>query len=459
MSDSFLIALREALQCSLLLALVLWYPPVRDSPRYRRSVAGGVTAGFLLGLVLGAVPAIAEALPGNEVWNFWRHVAEAAVFSASVVVLVRKRAVPPPVTAWALGVLGFLLFFFESRSIGFIVHDLGSLTGRVLPVFAAAFAGLALGFLPLLLARNILARLPFERTFTPASLLMIIGALQFAFGGVGELGGENIMVPLQKGLLLFISEAMKSVQAALLITEHPFLPVTLSGLAQYLASDRIALSITVLFLMVPPVLILISLFSRPDPRLSGVTLSAHRRQQIASFRQDLSYLAMPVLTAFVVLVVLIHAVTVSLNPLYDPEPVPVREDEGTEAIRIPVAGPLGDLGDRKLHKFVYYRGTQKVLFLLVLKADGTVGVALDQCEVCRPAEWNKDAQGYAQRGANLVCKYCMTPIAAHTVNTPGGCNPIPVTFRVADGAVTISLEDLIGTFTKAQELGGKGSHL
>ena len=459
MSAPFLIALRESLQCSLLLALVLWYPMVRDMPRYRRNAARGAAAGFLIGFVLGAVPAFAKALPGNETWTFWRHVAEASVFYASIAVLVRKRPASQIAIASALAVLGFLLVFFESRSIGFIVRDLGSLTSRILPAFAAAFAGLALGVLPLFLARNLLARLPFERTFTPASLLMVVGAMQFAFGGVGELGGESIMVPLQKGLLLFISEAMKSVQAALLVTDHPFLPAALAGLAQYLASDRIAISITVLFLMVPPVLILVSLFSRPDPRLSGITQGAHRRQQIASFRQDLSFLTMPVLTAFLVLVVMVHAVTVSLNPLFDPEPVPVREDEGTEMIRIPVAGPLGDLADRNLHKFVYYRGSTKVLFLVVVKADGSVGVALDQCEVCRPADWNKDAQGYAQRGANLVCKYCMTPIATHTVNTPGGCNPIPVTFRVTNDAVMISLEDLIGTFSKAQETGGKGSHL
>jgi uncharacterized membrane protein len=459
MSTSLLIALREAFQGSLLLALVFWYPPIRDVPRYRSSAAWGAAAAVLMGLAFGAVPALAKALPGSETWTFWRHVAEASVFFASIVVLVPRRPAPPDVIAPSLGILGFLLFFFEARSIGFIVHDLGALSGSILPAAAAALTGLALGLLPLFLLRHVLARLPFERTFTPASLLMVVGALQIAFGGLGEVGGDSIMVPLQKGLLLFLSEAMKSVQAALLITEHPFLTVDLAGLAQYLASDRIALTLTVLFLMTPPVLILISLFSRSDPRVSSIALGAHRRQKIAAFRQDLSLLAMPVLAAFLLLVVQVHAVTVSLNPLYDPAPVPLSEEEGTETIRIPVASPLGDLGDRKLHRFEYYRGNAKILFLVVLKADGSVGVALDQCEVCRPADWNKDAQGYAQRGMNLVCKYCMTPIAMNTVNTPGGCNPIPLPFRVANEAVLISLSDLTAAFTKAQELSGKGSHL
>lgn len=459
MFESFLIAFRESFQCSLLLALVILYPPVRDVPRYRWSAVLGVLAACITGLALGAVPVIAGTLPGNETWTFGRHVAEAAVFYASVAALIRKRPTPPSAVVVALFALGFPLFFFDSRSLAFIVHDLGSLGGRVLASFGAGFAGLVLGFLPLVLFRNTLARLPFDRIFTPASLLMVIGALQIGFGGAGERDGESIMVPLQKGLLLFISEAMKSAQTALLITEHPFLPVDLAGLARFLASDRIALSLTVLFLMVPPVFILISLFARADPRVSGMTLGAHRRRNIASFRRDISYRTMPVLAVFLVMVVQVHTVTASLNPLYNPEPIPVREDEGSAAIRIPVSGPMGDLGDRKLRKFVYFRGTVKVLFILILKEDGSVGVALDQCEVCRPADWNKDAQGYAQRGADLICKYCMTPIATNTVNTPGGCNPIPVPFRVTSDAVMISLEDLIESYSRAQELDKKGSHL
>jgi hypothetical protein len=459
MSEPLLIALRESLQASLLLALALFSRPARDDAGCRRSLLAGFLSGLLLGCAAGAVPLLSAGLGTHETWTFWRHAAESAVFYGSVALLAARREPPRAALVPGLFLLGFLLCFFESRTLAFIVHDLGAASGRSAASFGAAAGGIILGFLPLALLRNQVRGLPFERTFTPASLLMTIGALQFGFGGLGELGGESVMVPLQRGLQLFVNEFVKSVQSALLITDHPFLDVTLSGLTQYLGSDRSALTLTVLFLMVPPVFLLIVLFARPDPVVSGIPGSSRRRQNVAAFRQDLTLQTAPVLTSFLVLVVLLHAVNVSLNPLYDPEPVPVREAEGSDSIRIPLSGKTGDLGDKKLRKYVYYQGSKQVLFLAVMKADGTVGVALDQCEICRPADWNKDAKGYAQQGENLFCKYCVTPITTNTVNTPGGCNPIPVPFTLAENTIVISRDELVRIFDKAEALERKGTHL
>ena len=77
----------------------------------------------------------------------------------------------------------------------------------------------------------------------------------------------------------------------------------------------------------------------------------------------------------------------------------------------------------------------------------------------RPADWNTDAKGYAQKGEHLICKYCMTPIATSTVNNPGGCNPIPIPFSVQDGSIVIKLADLTGIYDKTQALEKKGTHL
>jgi len=336
---------------------------------------------------------------------------------------------------------------------------MGVSSGRTAASFGAATGGLLLGALPFAVLRTRLRKLPLDRVFMPASLLMSVGALQFWFGGVAELGGESIMVPLQNGLKLFINEFMKSAQSALLIPDHPFLDVTLSGLAQYLGSDRSALTITVLFLMAPPVIILIALFARPDPAVTCFAAAHERRRSIAAFRQDLTFQSAPVLSAFIMLIILLHAVNLSLNPLYEPEPIPVREVEGGSVIRVPIAGKAGDLDDKKLRKYVYYAGSKQVLFLAVMKPDGTVGIALDQCEICRPADWNKDARGYAQQGPNLFCKYCVTPITTSSVNTPGGCNPIPVPFTVEDNTIIIERSELVGIFDKAEALERKGTHL
>lgn len=459
MSEAFLIALREALQASFLLAIALFSAPARSAPAARRSLLSGFAVALMLGIAAGAAPPLTRALGTHESWSFWRLVCEATLFCGSVVLLLSRRSPPPTAVNIGMFALGSLLVLFEARSLGFIVHDLGVSTGRSAAAFGSAAGGLALGALPLLLLRQRIRRLPFEQAFSPANLFLSVGALQFWFGGLSELGGESIISALQHGLRLFVNELMKSIQAALLLSDHPFLDVPFSALAEFLGSDRSALTITVLFLMAPPLVILTAVFGRPDPAVSGITTPAQRRQSVAAFRQDLALQSAPPLLAFLVLVVQLHAMNLSLNPLYDPEPVPVRVAEGSDVLRIPITGAGSDLGDRKMRKYVYFEGSRQVLFLAIQKPDGTVGVALDQCEICRPADWNKEARGYAQQGENLFCKYCVTPITAHSVNTPGGCNPIPVPHAVRENAIIIDIRELVSLFDKAEALERKGTHL
>lgn len=456
MQEAFFIAFREAFQAAVLLALVLFSATVRDDASFKRSLLLGFFLAAAAGFSAGALSGLGT--PGShETWTFWRHLCEAALFYGSIVLLARGLSPSRTVVTAALFLLGFLLVVFESRSLGFIIHDMGASTGRIMAAFGSAGAGLLLGALPVTLLSARARKLPFDRIFTPASLLMSIGALQLWFGGVDGPGGESIIMPLQHGLQLFINEFMKSAQAALLVSDHPFLDAALSGPARFAGSDRSALTVTILFLMAPPVIILIALFSRPDPVAAGDNVT--RRRSIASFRQDLTLQAAPVLIAFIGLVFLVHAVNLSMNPLYDPEPVPIRISEGGNVLKIPISGKAGDFGDKKLRKYVYYEGNRQVLLLAALKPDGTVGLALDQCEICRPADWNKDARGYAQQGKNLFCKYCVTPIAMSTLNTPGGCNPIPVPFRVVNNTIIINTAELVAVFDKAEALERKGTHL
>ena len=456
MADAFLIALRESFQSALLLAFVFFFPPVADSKKNSRSLVLGVIAAFVAGSSLGF---FGKDILTNETWTFWRFIAEAVLFYLSVLFLIRRPHPAPIKITAGLFALGFFLFFFESRALSFLIHDMGHMQERPVAVAAAALAGITAGFLPLVLLRKYL-KMPLDQAFNLPSLLMTIGALQLWFGGVAELERENIMVPLQRGLLTLLSGGMQSLQSLLMLTEHPFLDVTAAGLARYLAGDRTALALTVLFLMTPPVFILIHLFAPADPVVSDIAVPAQRRQKVAFFRNELISRSLPVLTVFIVLVILLHAVNVSLNPLYEPAPVPVRPAESnTKAIAIPLADKLGDFTDKKLRKYVYYYGNKQIIFLAILKPDGTVGVALDECEICRPAEWNTDAKGYAQKGEHLICKYCMTPVATSTVNNPGGCNPIPVPFKLDENRITIGLDDLISLYNKVQALEKKGTHL
>ena len=460
MFEPFFITFREALQCALLLALVLYYPSIRGRKFYAASLVSGVVLAFLAGFPLGYLPALSKALQSHETWTFWRYLSEAILFSLSILFVARPAMKAPPVViSVALFALGFSLFFFESRAAAFIIQDMGAMHDNVRGSLVSSAGGLVAGFAPLILFKPLLRRIPFKKAFTLPSLLMTIGALQFGFGGVAELERENILTPLQRGLQNFLGDAVRAIQETLLIPEHPFLDVTGDGLARFIGGDRTALMLTVIFIMTPPVLILIQLFARPDPIIGNDTVAAQRRTKIAFFRNELFFQTVPVLTVFTVLVIMLHAVNVSMNPLYEPTPVPVSEAEQAKVIKIPFADKLGDLSDKKLRKYVYYYGAKQIIFIAILKADGAVGVALDECEICRPADWNTDAKGYAQKGEHLICKYCMTPIATSTVNNPGGCNPIPIPFSVQDGHIVIRLADLTSIYDKTQALEKKGTHL
>ncbi|MEE9523831.1 MAG: DUF2318 domain-containing protein, partial [Thermodesulfovibrionales bacterium] len=229
--------------------------------------------------------------------------------------------------------------------------------------------------------------------------------------------------------------------------------------ASFMGGDRSALTITVLLFMAPPIFILVRLFAVPDPVVKDIEVKAHKRLKIAFFRKDLLLQSAPVIMALLVLIILIHSVNISLNPMYAPTPVPVRESEYDNQIRIPLSDKMGDLSDEKLRKYVYYYGNKAIIFIAILKPDGSMGVALDECEICRPAEWNKAAQGYSQRGKHLVCNYCMTPIPLPTIGNPGGCNPIPLPFSLIDDNIVIDADALIRLHKKVREMEKKGTHL
>ena len=206
------------------------------------------------------------------------------------------------------------------------------------------------------------------------------------------------------------------------------------------------------------IIVLIKLFSMPDPLLHRLVSKAEKILRIAEFRKDLTYKSIPALAGFLLLIVMLHTSSITASPLFDPKPLPVRSAD-KENLIIPLKGALGDIADGRLHKYIYFWGNKEITFIIIVKPDGSIGVALDQCEICKPPKWNKAAQGYAQKGRYLVCKYCMTPIAPETVNKPGGCNPIPVPFRLADDAVIIRIDELVRVFSAAEKLQKKGSHL
>jgi uncharacterized membrane protein len=101
--------------------------------------------------------------------------------------------------------------------------------------------------------------------------------------------------------------------------------------------------------------------------------------------------------------------------------------------------PLETVDDGHLHRFVHQapRGssTVGVRYIVVKKNETAYGVGLDACDVCGPT-------GYYERKGQIVCILCDVVMNKSTIGLPGGCNPVPLPFKVEGGNMIIGTEDL-----------------
>jgi len=454
----FIAGLRESLQCSIPLALLMFHPSIRRSSGM--AVLNGAIFALLAGALIGKLPGMDSIMQKTEAWAMGRHISEAILLYAGVLVFAWEAGGSRPpsrhLTATLAFGFAFLAFFFEARSLWFFASDLGASEGTLYGYKFMALFGMMVGLQPLVLGfRPRTFRL--ERFLTPATALLAAATLKVAMGGVQEIEDTSLLVALSDGLQRFVESATRHAQGLLLITPHQFIKVPLGGLADYFSEDRISTSLLMLFVMTPPVLILWDVLSRPEPKTGGIRVAAERRLAVAFFRREMGFMAAPLIIVFITLIVMLHSVNASMNPLSEPTPMPIREEEGGR-LMIHLADRLGNMDDGKLRKYVFLSGGSKVILISIMKPDGTLGVALDECEICNPAEWNTNAFGYAQKGEHLICKYCMTPIAISTLNQPGGCNPIPVPFEVRDDGAVVRVDDLMRVYKAAKELQKKGTH-
>ncbi len=222
----------------------------------------------------------------------------------------------------------------------------------------------------------------------------------------------------------------------------------------YLENGVFILLLYALMAMIPPaVLFLRSL------RLRGIWRNAAEKRRLRSDNRHSRRWAAVVLLS-------LAAIMVSLTVVYEicnrPPPVPEGEtyaivyigEDGEEqeidavdvknydTSRIEVRIPLSQVDDFNLHAFEMNRSgspnkAPRVRWIVIRKPNSAAyGVGLDACEVCGSA-------GYFQRGDTVVCKRCDVVMNTNTIGLAGGCNPIPLSFRVEGGNIVFAMDDLI----------------
>ncbi|GBG55762.1 hypothetical protein SPFL3102_03013 [Sporomusaceae bacterium FL31] len=110
---------------------------------------------------------------------------------------------------------------------------------------------------------------------------------------------------------------------------------------------------------------------------------------------------------------------------------------------IPVTAEQGEVGialemvnDGHLHRYSYRAANGNVVRFIVIKKGGSAyGVGLDACDICGPT-------GYYERDNQVVCKLCDVIMNKATIGFKGGCNPVPIEYKVSGGKIVIPADTL-----------------
>ncbi|MDR2489183.1 MAG: Fe-S-containing protein [Desulfovibrio sp.] len=99
--------------------------------------------------------------------------------------------------------------------------------------------------------------------------------------------------------------------------------------------------------------------------------------------------------------------------------------------------PLSMVGDGALHRFVYTsRSGVNIRYIVIKKSETAYGVGLDACDVCG------SGGGYYERKGQVVCILCDVVMNKSTIGFAGGCNPVPLPFKIEGGQLIIDTESL-----------------
>ncbi len=167
------------------------------------------------------------------------------------------------------------------------------------------------------------------------------------------------------------------------------------------------------------------LFLQRRPAQAAGLNPAQYRKILAAIRKQLRWGA--IAAASVLLVFLLATVgkayadqKAELSPA-----VPVQAQKGEVIV------PLETVADGRLHRFAYKASNGTIVrFIIVKKGGAAYGVGLDACEICGPT-------GYYERDNQIVCKLCDVIMNKATIGFKGGCNPVPLEYKITGGRIVI----------------------
>jgi len=409
--SAFLIALREGVEASLVVGIILVYLARTSRTHLVRFVWYGVAAAAALSL------AVAVAL---DRWRISQDGFEglmllvASVFVITMIVWMNrvarhlKKEIEQKVEAYAARAgraagWGILLFVFlmvlrEGAELALILRAV-ELSSEGLQTWLGTILGIGVAVAVGLFFFKGTLRIPLQRFFAATSVILMLVAFQLALTGLHELS-EAQWLPSSKSEMAVIGPIVRN---ELFFFVFIFGAAMLLVLREWLTASHSKAAAEGL--------------NEAEKRLLEAQNRRQHRWMIAAASACLAVIL--VLTAD-----FIYARASSAPP--SARPVTAVSNE----VRI----PLSEVVDSSLHLFTVNVGGQLLRFLIIKKPNG-YGAALDACRICGP-------EGYRQDGQNVICRHCGSAIYIPTIGDQGGCNPIGFASHVQGSDLVLDISSL-----------------
>jgi len=409
--SALLIALREGVEASLVVGIILVYLSRTGRQHLSRFVWYGVAAAAALSL------GVAVAL---ERWRISEDGFEglmlliAAVFVVTMIVWMNrvarhlKKEIEAKVEAyaekagsaagWGIFLFVFLMVLREGAELALILRAV-ELSSEGLQTWIGTIAGIAGAVAVGLLFFKGTLRVPLHRFFAATSVILMLVAFQLALTGLHELG-EARWLPSSKAEMAILGPIVRN---------ELFFFVFIFGAAA--------------------LLILREWQAASQAKLGKETLNDAEKRLLESQnrRQRNWMMAAAIASLTVILVLTADFIYARANSA----PAAARPIEAVGNI---VRVPIGEVQDGSMHLFTVNAGGHSMRFMIIKKPNGW-GVALDACRIC-------GAEGYRQDGQNVICRHCASAIYIPSIGDQGGCNPIGVPSHLDGGDLVIDISSL-----------------
>ncbi|HTQ60163.1 MAG TPA: Fe-S-containing protein [Candidatus Solibacter sp.] len=412
MLPAFLIALREGVEASLVVGIILVYLTRTGRSQLARFVWYGVAAAAGLSL---AVAILLERWRISEDGFEGVMYLVAAVFVITMILWMNrvarhlKKEIEEKIegyvgragsaAGWGIFFFVFLMVLREGAELAIILRAV-ELSSEGLEIWIGTTLGIAAAVAVGVFFFKGTLRVPLHRFFGVTSIILMLVAFQLALTGLHELS-EAQWIPSSKAEMAVIGPVVRN---------ELFFFVLIFGAATLLilrewqsaAHARAAKEVE----------------SEAEKRLLEAQNRRQRRWRIAAATGCLS----------VILVLTADFVYTRANSAPPAAQTIVAVDN---EVRIPIS----EVQDGRMHLFTLTAGTQSVRFMVIKKPNG-YGTALDACRIC-------GAEGYRQDGQNVVCRHCGSAIYIPTIGEAGGCNPIGVPSHLDGGNLVLDVSSLV----------------